>query len=308
MGDSWSDEVANHDDHPVLDASGSRGRSKRSRGLAIGVSATVAIVAVAVIVLVGGTPGAIPSAAAAATVQRAVAGAVTSGSADFTVVEHVSVAGQQVTLNAAGGCAFARAMCAMTTTLSGSPAVSQLGTFTEREVDNQVYLKFGPRLAARLPTPWVSVPFDATKIREAAGGTSTLAASPLANLAALAHAGAQVTNLGHVTTAGQSMTKYEVQLSSGVFRARATRIERTLPSWMHPVSHLSGSVTEYVWLDPAGQIAQVTAATTVVSSGHTANVNITLHMSHYGVHVVVMRPPASQVTPLSLAVRGLSRA
>ena len=77
----------------------------------------------------------------------------------------------------------------------------------------------------------------------------------------------------------------------------------SLPVWVN--SNIStaniGPVAEMVDVNSAGELAQMSADTSVSSGGASATVSLTFKVTGYGVPVTVTVPPANQVTSITSA-------
>jgi hypothetical protein len=277
---------------------------RRRLGVTLGVGAGVAAVVLA-LVLVGGS-GATPSAAAAANVHRAVLATVRSKTMQFTYSANEQVSGESVTLSGQGGCTLESATCQLSETVVNTATAERL-TLTMRELHAEAYLKFGSPLAAHLPTPWVSVPFSASRLAPGSG-SSSIAANPLSSLAALARGGAKVTDLGATSVQGVPMTEYQVVPSTGQLTAGIRRAAKVLPAWMRGATggvSISGDTTD-VWIARDGRVHQMQVTETVQVARLTETVDLTLHVTGYGGRVEVQAPPSNEVTPFSKVLAGAS--
>ncbi len=271
------------------------GPRRRRLGVTAGAGLAVVALIVALALVSGSTPGAAPTAAAAATVRHAVVATVEKGSMAFTLGEHEAVDGEAIAISGTGACSITHGTCVLAIRAS-TPLSPEALSLHELVTPSAVYAKFGPPIAAHLPTPWVSLPISARRLEQAAGG-STLSTNPLSGLAALAREGAKVTDLGASSVDGTSATKFSVQLSSQALSANSSKVEAALPAWMRSSSALSfGASTEDVWI-AGGRLRQLTATATAQAAGHTVTVSVTLSVTGYGARIDVTVPPANEVTP-----------
>jgi hypothetical protein len=258
-------------------------------------AALVVIVLVTTIVIVNVSSNS--SAGAAAAVRKALVSSVDMKSAAFDLSENVSSGTTTITVTGNGACTFVSVDCQMSMNFGGALAAD--GAVTAVFANSVMYMKFNGAIANSLPTPWVSLPLNISKIRASSGlGSSS---SPLALLSLLAQKGAVVTNDGAVTVDGNSLTQYTVTASSAVGQNLASGTFKDLPTWMTTQAHgaSAGPFTMTVDVNGSGELASLQMTTTASASGTMTTVSVTETMSDYGVPVDVSIPPANQVTSLA---------
>jgi len=283
------DELENHAARPINTL---RGNARRN--VLIGVGAAVVLAGS----LVGVSVSRPSSAGADAIVSNALSSTLAKSSLAFHLTVGFTISGESSQITSRGECAFSPELCGMTTTYGG--ALSTIGSVKTVLSRGVMYYDFGPSLANRYPTPWISIPLSDLKLSQ----TSTLGETtnnPLVFLTYLAQKGAVVTDDGTANVNGESTKQYLVSFSKSSAQSLVTSKLKNLPSWMTAaVSKDSiGSVQERVDVNSAGELAQVSITASVVSSGHTVNLKMIETMTGYGMAVYVTTPPASQVTPFA---------
>jgi hypothetical protein len=297
VSDFASDGVA----ATVANATKPTGVRRRKKWVTLGAVLGVSALVVVIVVASGSTPGSRPTAAAAATVQRAVVATVGSHSVAFSIsaTENFSVA--TITIAGAGACSITDDACSMKLTASTASSPSLL-TEQDRTIGTMGYLKFGPPLSDRLPTPWLSVTLNPRLLH--AGG-SPYSTNPLATLATLAGGGGSVTKLGSSTVEGMSATEYHVQISATTVSRRVHALQTQLPQWMRSSGATLQNVNENVWV--AGhRVRKVSLSSTATIEGATGTVNVVLEFTSFGHPVVVAAPPSNQVTSYTSAINDLN--
>ena len=272
-----------------------RGRTWRI----VGVAAAAAVVFVISLVALSSSPQS--DSASAAIVRNAVTSSLASHSMAFVVNETVTSGATSLTLDGTGACDLTAAACtASFNAHSPSIPVGQIGTIEMVYDGTTFYMKLGGLAGSAFKTPWVSFAMPVTQLQ---GSGSSSPVNPLASIAALARAGAKVSDLGASTVNGQSAHSYQVNISSHqlatLFKNKTAKLPRWLRSALTKHVMSGGTVTEIVAVNAAGHLCQIQMNIVKTVSGQPLNLHLTETITAYGVPVFITIPPASEVTSIS---------
>lgn len=274
---------------PKQDAQPAPGRPARRR-LAFGLgTAASAAIAVVLVVLVAGGAGPVPSAAAAESVQRAVAATLTSHTVSLEVTGQVAAGGQDTTLTGGGACDLRDGECSL------SMSDPQLrGSIRELVTHSAVYVQLPASISQLLPKPWVEISFGKLGTD---GASSEFGQNPLEGLAVLADEGAQVTRLGPATVDGRPATQYQVQLTPAVLRHELARDAAKLPTWMRSslAAASAQEITMHAFVSSDGRLARIVVGTSLSEHGTTVASTVTETMTYDNPVVVLALPAANEV-------------
>jgi hypothetical protein len=261
------------------------------------IAAGLVLVLVVAAVLIGTSGSGNSSAGAAVIVRKALASTLATNSLAFNLSENVDLGGQGLTVTGTGACDLTSGDCVMTMNYAG--VLSSDGPIDVVYSGGVAYLKFAPGVNTKIATPWISTTLNTTSSSQLSplGGES-----PLSGLSLLARQGAVVTDEGTVQLNGVTMHTYKVVVSPSAEKKILSN-SNSLPVWVN--SNIStaniGPVTEMVDVNSAGELAQMSADTSVSSGGASATVSLTFKVTGYGVPVTVTVPPANQVTSITSA-------
>jgi hypothetical protein len=254
---------------------------------------------VAVLVIVGTVLGITLSSGpdADAAIVTAVNGAIGQKSAHVTLTGTFGVEGQSVSLTGSGNFDF---------TNNAAQLAVNIGVEGQQENLQMVYL--GGTLYENLPQigevvpgkSWVALDLASAQQSAGQGAAGELGGDPLASLQALAQQGNTVNALGPSTVNGQSVQGYSVTLVPSAIQREIQH--ENIPAWLRQSvsKELSGSLSETVYLDGAGQLVRTTESITesLGTSGPVTG-QLSFDFSDYGAPVSIAAPPASDVIPYS---------
>lgn len=240
---------------------------------------------------------------AATIVRNALVSTVASRSASFTMDEEITGT-VSTSVTGSGACAFSSGECTMSVNYGG--ALASLGQGDVVFVNSTMYLRLSGAAAATLPTPWISMPLDISKLQQS--GVTSSSGNPLAGLEVLAKLGDTVTDDGVVSVNGVSLHEYTVVASKSQVQRQTSAFLKQLPSWISSASSeaSSGAVSENVYVNASGDLAELAMNTSVTANGQTESLSMTEVITGYGVPVTVTIPPADQVTSLAGLTAGLT--